>query len=71
LGIADTHEGIVTARFPYDKRLAAEALGMTAESLSRALLRLAPLGVQSRSDNVVVIDDLAALRAFCGEEDQP
>lgn len=68
LGIADTQGGIVTARFPYDKRLAADVLGMSPESLSRALARLAPLGVQSRSDNVVLINDLAALRAFCGED---
>ena len=68
LGIADTQDEVVTARFPYDKRLAADVLGMSAETLSRALVRLAPLGVQSRSDNVVVISDLAALRAFCGED---
>ncbi len=69
LGIADSHDGIVTARFLYDKRLAAEALGMTAESLSRALGRLEQLGVQRRSESEVIIDDLAALRAFCGAED--
>ena len=57
-------------RFPYDKRLAAEHLGMTAESLSRALLRLADLGVVSRADNVVAIRDMAVLRDFCVEEDE-
>ncbi len=68
LGIADTQNDIITARFPYDKRLAAEVLGMSPESLSRALVRLAPLGIQSHSDNVVIIHDLGALRAFCGED---
>ena len=55
-------------RFPYDKRLAAEMLGMTAESLSRALSRLALLGVDSRADNVVFIADLEALNRFVMEE---
>ncbi|WP_158240711.1 Crp/Fnr family transcriptional regulator [Telmatospirillum siberiense] len=68
LGLTRKEEGAVTVRFPYDKRLAAEALGMTAESLSRALARLAPLGVESRSENLVAIADIGALRAFCIEE---
>jgi CRP/FNR family transcriptional activator FtrB len=68
LGLTAREEGNVTVRFPYDKRLAAEALGMTAESLSRALARLAPLGVESRVENLVVIADIAALRDFCVEE---
>ena len=69
LGIADTQGNITTARFPYDKRLVADYLGMSAESLSRALGRLAPLGVTSHSDNIVTIADLAALRTFCGEDE--
>ena len=73
LGLTTKYDGAAVVRFPYDKRLAAETLGMTAESLSRALLRLAPLGVISRPDNVVAIADLAALREFCVEEaaDEP
>jgi CRP/FNR family transcriptional activator FtrB len=69
LGLASGDDDAAVVRFPYDKRLAAENLGMTAESLSRALARLAPLGVESRADNVVVLADLAALRKFCGEDD--
>ena len=70
LGLSRVSEGEAVVRFPYDKRLAAEHLGMTAESLSRALLRLADLGVVSRADNVVAIRDMAVLRDFCVEEDE-
>lgn len=68
LGLTSKTEGPAVLRFPYDKRLAAETLGMTAESLSRALARLAPLGVESRADNVVAIADIERLRNFCVEE---
>jgi CRP/FNR family transcriptional activator FtrB len=68
LGLTAQTEGPAVLRFPYDKRLAAESLGMTAESLSRALIRLAELGVESRAENLVAITDLAVLRAFCAEE---
>ncbi len=61
-------EGAATVRFPFDKRLAAASLGMTPESLSRALSRLGPVGVKGLPDNVVAIQDLDALRAFCAEE---
>lgn len=69
LGLAPNGNGSALVHFPYDKRLAAENMGMTAESLSRALQRLARLGVESRSDNAVSIADLHALRAFCIEEE--
>lgn len=68
LGLTRKEEGAASLRFPYDKRLAAESLGMTAESLSRALARLAPLGVESRAENLVMIADIEALRDFCAEE---
>lgn len=69
LGIADTQNSTVTARFPYDKRLVAEQLGMSAETLSRALTRLAPLGVKSQGDaSMVILEDIGALCAFCGED---
>lgn len=68
LGLTNKTEGAAVVRFPYDKRLAAETLGMTAESLSRALARLAGLGVESRADNLVAIADVEALRDFCIEE---
>lgn len=70
LGLTPKTEGSVKVRFPYDKRLAAENLGMSAESLSRALLRLAELGVESRAENEVLISDMAALRDFCVEAEE-
>ena len=70
LGLTAVTEGPVVVRFPYDKRLAAENLGMTAETLSRALQRLVALGVESRADNVVAIGDVLVLRDFCAEDDE-
>lgn len=69
LSLADSDEGAAKVRFPYDKKLVADELGMKPESLSRALAKLARQGVQSRADNVVVIEDLDTLRAFCAEDD--
>lgn len=63
----DAEKAVV--RFPYDKKLVADELGMKPESLSRALSKLAKLGVESRPDNSVGIADLEALRNFCVEDD--
>ena len=49
--------------WPLDKALIAGRLGMQPETFSRALRKLARLGVESRR-NEVVVADLAALRAF-------
>lgn len=68
LSLTDAAEGEATVRFPYDKRLVAEKLGMKPESLSRALSRLSTLGVRSRADNVVTISDIERLRRFSIEE---
>ncbi|HLO78971.1 MAG TPA: cyclic nucleotide-binding domain-containing protein [Magnetospirillum sp.] len=65
----EVEEGRAVLRFPYDKRLVADELGMKPESLSRALGKLAKLGVDSRPDNSVVIADVERLREFCVEED--
>lgn len=69
LSLADGSGGRVEVRFPYDKRLVADQLGMKPESLSRALGKLNKVGVDSRTDNVVVIHDMDALREFCVEDD--
>ena len=69
LSQAEAEEGRVTLRFPYDKRLVADELGMKPESLSRALAKLGKLGVESRPDNSVVIADIERLREFCVEDD--
>lgn len=66
---AEGEGGAAILRFPYDKKLVAAELGMTPESLSRALAKLASQGVQSQADNVVVIADLKVLRDFCVEDD--
>lgn len=60
--------GRVQVRFPYDKRIVADKLGMKPESLSRALARLATIGVKSQPDNTVVISDIERLRRFSIEE---
>ncbi len=69
LSLTQGREGEVTVRFPYDKRLVAEALGMKPESLSRALARLRAAGVTSHADNTVTIAEVAVLRDFCMEDE--
>jgi CRP-like cAMP-binding protein len=53
--------GPCVVELPYEKSLIAKRLGMTPESLSRALANLRPLGVHVRHD-VVTIDDVEGLR---------
>ena len=53
-------------RLPWDKALIAARLGMQPETLSRALARLRPLGIETRGSRVT-IHDLAALRRFVNE----
>lgn len=69
LSQVEAEEGRAAVRFPYDKRLVADELGMKPESLSRALAKLAKLGVESLPDNSVVIADVEQLREFCVEDD--
>jgi CRP/FNR family transcriptional activator FtrB len=69
LTMVEAEEGKAELRFPYDKKLVADELGMKPESLSRALGKLARIGVESLPDNLVVIADVARLREFCAEEE--
>ncbi|CAA7619434.1 Crp/Fnr family transcriptional regulator [Magnetospirillum sp. UT-4] len=69
LSMVEAEEGAVSVRFPYDKKLVADELGMKPESLSRALAKLAKVGVESKADNVVRIADIERLRDFCVEDD--
>jgi len=69
LSMAESDRGRAEIRFPYDKKLVADQLGMKPESLSRALAKLAKAGVESRPDNLVVIADVAGLRDFCAEDE--
>jgi CRP/FNR family transcriptional activator FtrB len=56
------------ARFvlPYEKRFLAAKIGCSQENLSRAFAALRKLGVETKS-SLVVIKDVAALRAFAGQ----
>lgn len=69
LSQVEAEEGRASVRFPYDKRLVADELGMKPESLSRALAKLAKTGVESLPDNSVVIADVERLREFCVEDE--
>ncbi|MEW5729943.1 MAG: cyclic nucleotide-binding domain-containing protein [Pseudomonadota bacterium] len=69
LSMAEAETGRAVVKFPYDKKLVADELGMKPESLSRALAKLAKVGVDSRPDNTVVIADVDELREFCIEDD--
>ena len=53
---------------PYDKGLIAARLGMQPETLSRALAKLRPLGVETHGSRVT-IRDIAALRRHCVRSD--
>ncbi len=67
--LTEATEGKVELRLPYDKSLVAARLGMKPESLSRALAKLRTAGVTT-SSNIIEIEDMAALRAYCQEGDQ-
>lgn len=58
--------GAARVKLPYDKRVVAEKLGMTPETLSRTFAKLKKIGVQTRSGNAVEIADLEALADYCG-----
>ena len=53
---------------PYDKGLIAARLGMQPETLSRALAKLRPLGVETHGSRVT-IRDIGALRRHCVRSD--
>lgn len=63
LDLAPASEGPAKVKLPYAKQLVAGRLGMTPESFSRAVRRLAPYGVSPRGDEMKVAD-LARLREF-------
>lgn len=56
----------VTLSLPYSKRIAAEKLGMTPESLSRALAKLEGIGVLQAGRTRLTVSDPEALMAYCG-----
>jgi CRP-like cAMP-binding protein len=64
LSLADGADHSALVHLPYRKSILAGRIGITPESLSRALARLAKLGVESKGDEVV-LRDIPALRQFC------
>jgi CRP-like cAMP-binding protein len=65
LALTKARTGAAEIRLQYGKKLLASELGMQPETLSRAFLRLKPLGVRyHKADDVFRIRDVAALRAF-------
>jgi CRP-like cAMP-binding protein len=56
LNLVDEREGAARVKLPYAKQLVAARLGMTPESFSRAMRRLAAQGVKPRGDELIVAD---------------
>ena len=52
---------------PYDKQLIASQLGMTRESLSRALAALREVGVETQNDRIL-LKNPAGLASYCGSD---
>ena len=64
LDLLDQTPGATSIALPHRKGVIAARIGITPESLSRALARLARLGIESEG-NVIKIPDPDALRRFC------
>jgi len=69
LELVPTGSDSAIVTLPYDKALLAARLGMTPESLSRALARLRRENIQSGRGPDIEIRDVARLREFCGGTD--
>lgn len=66
VSFSSAKKGPVTIELPFARKILAQELGMQPETLSRAFLKLQPLGVLPLRDrNGVRIADIAALHAFC------
>ncbi|AGK56769.1 Crp/Fnr family transcriptional regulator [Hyphomicrobium denitrificans 1NES1] len=61
IGLCNQAQGSSVIILPYEKALIAKRLGMTPESLSRALAKLRPLGISVHQENVTIAD-VAVLR---------
>lgn len=66
LELGGRDEGEVAVTLPFTKRVLAEKLGMTPESLSRSLTALEALGVRQEGRSRLVITDAEALAESCG-----
>jgi len=68
LAMTPIEEGAADIDLAFGKRLLAARLAMKPESLSRALAKLKSAGVVS-DRNKIHIEDVEALKEYCGEED--
>ena len=68
LALAGTEEGAVTVRLTGTKAGLASHIGITPESLSRAMARLREFGVVSRG-NTIAIADVARLRRYSQDQE--
>ncbi|EKV27618.1 cAMP-binding protein [Caenispirillum salinarum AK4] len=64
--LAPEEEGAARIPLPYSKRVVAEKLGMTPETLSRSLAKLGPVGVSSCGRDLICVDDMEALAEYAG-----
>lgn len=64
--LAGPGSGPVVVTLPFSKRIIAMKLGMTPETLSRAMVKLEPYGVHPRGRNQVSLEDRPTLCDFCG-----
>ncbi|WP_421783938.1 Crp/Fnr family transcriptional regulator [Kiloniella litopenaei] len=60
----DTGDDVIT--LPYDKRVIADKLGMSPETLSRTFAKLKKIGVKTQPGNKVMISDIETLADYCG-----
>jgi CRP/FNR family transcriptional activator FtrB len=68
LALAPRANGAAAVTLPQERKLLAAHIGITPESLSRAFVQLRAVGVGGRGRRVT-IDDIARLRAFCGDDE--
>ncbi|GAA0567273.1 Crp/Fnr family transcriptional regulator [Caenispirillum bisanense] len=64
--LSPVQEGPAEIDLPYSKRVVAEKLGMTPETLSRSIAKLAPVGVTPAGRDRLVVADMDALAEFAG-----
>ncbi len=66
IGLSGKDEGGDIITLPYDKRIIADKLGMSPETLSRTFAKLKKIGVSTQPGNKVVITDIEELADYCG-----
>lgn len=64
--LSSVQEGAAEIDLPYSKRVVAEKLGMTPETLSRSISKLAPVGVSSGGRDRILVADMEALADYAG-----